>query len=218
MSIVSLDSDSHNQHVEATAFSVCHRHRGISRANVHTTDKSKVSTRAENKFESWFHLFRANYLVVQSNLKWASLICIRQSQRAFDCPITKDCYQHTPSVLVHGGRQQFYQKHNFYQEFGIRDRGFDLYQPTSRWLSVHQRLLSEHTPCVKLWQKTMWLSNERRLISPHTIYPADLPWHKWYHTWPLSVSFLFCTSDSQSGSASTTRERESRKIEEHFGG
>ena len=65
MSIVSLDSDSHNQHVEATAFSVCHRHRGISRANVHTTDKSKVSTRAENKFESWFHLFRAIFLVVQ---------------------------------------------------------------------------------------------------------------------------------------------------------
>ena len=113
-----------------------------------------------------------------SNLKCAGLICIKQSQRAFDCPITKDCYQHTPSVLVHGGRQQFYQKHNFYQEFGIRDRGFDLYQPTSLWLSAHQRLLSEHTPCVKLWQKTMWLSNEWRLLSAHTIYHADLPWQK----------------------------------------
>ena len=35
-----------------------------------------------------------------SNLKCAGLICIKQSQRAFDCPITKDCYQHTPSILL----------------------------------------------------------------------------------------------------------------------
>ena len=158
-----------------------------------------------------------------SNLKCAGLICIKQSQRAFDCPITKDCYQHTPSVLVHGGRQQFYQKRNFYQEFGKRGVwSLSVNEPLIVCSSKSKQHFEQKTYFYKefgmkgtgglIFIKQRAFENVIVRCPKIAIGTHHLScWPALTKMVPHLVSFLFCTSGtshSQSGSACTTQERE----------
>ena len=86
MSVVNLASRSHNHPVQGTAISVpVSVSLRWSQANIHTIDKIVRDLVVHTR---WLES------------KCAGLIFIKQSQRGFHWPMTKDRYRETPSVMV----------------------------------------------------------------------------------------------------------------------
>ena len=129
--IVTLDSDSHNNHVDR-GLNVCQSTRDMADKYSHNLQKQGLHqgwklfgfTGAWVKI-TWFDFYlanqanRANRANLSNNLVWqksdlkrADLIFIKGSQGAFDCPMSEDLYHHTPSVH---GRPWSAKKHAGYQ-------------------------------------------------------------------------------------------------------